>query len=76
MSRADSSICVRLDQTQAQIREQFGEPTPREEVIAAGIIADDPSTENCLYYKADPPTFGEWFEFCFENDRLANKTSL
>lgn len=67
---------VELDQSQAQIEEEFGAPTPRQEVIDLGIIPDDETTQNCIYYKADPPTFGEWFEFCFENDKLRNKTSL
>jgi hypothetical protein len=64
------------DATRAEIEEEFGTPVPREQVIAVGVVPDDPSTENCIYYKADPPTFGEWFEFCFEGDQLANKTSL
>jgi hypothetical protein len=64
------------DATRAEIEEKYGTPVPREQVIAVGVIPDDPSTENCIYYKADPPTFGEWFEFCFEGDQLANKTSL
>ena len=67
---------VQLDQTQEEIEQDFGPPTPREEVIAVGVIPDDATTQNCIYYRADPPTFGEWFEFCFENDRLRNKTSL
>lgn len=62
--------------TRQEIEEEYGTPVPREQVIAVGVIPDDPSTENCIYYKADPPTFGEWFEFCFEGDQLANKTSL
>jgi hypothetical protein len=62
--------------TRQEIEEKYGTPVPREQVIAVGVVPDDPSTENCIYYKADPPTFGEWFEFCFEGDQLANKTSL
>jgi len=39
-------------------------------------VEDDPLTANCVYYKADPPTFGAWFEFCFEGGQLVNKNSL
>jgi hypothetical protein len=67
---------IPLDSTPAQIQEEYGAPTPREEVVNLGIIPDDATTQDCIYYKADPPTFGEWFEFCFENDLLRNKTSL
>jgi hypothetical protein len=67
---------VPLDQTPEQVEADFGPPTPRQEVIDLGIITDDETTRDCIYYKADPPTFGEWFEFCFENNRLRNKTSL
>ena len=52
--------------TRPEIEEKYGTPVPRQVVIDQGIIPDDPSTEGCIYYKADPPTFGE----------LANKTSL
>ena len=62
--------------TRADIEEKHGTPVPRQVVIDQGIIPDDASTEGCIYYKADPPTFGEWFEFCFEGEQLANKTSL
>jgi hypothetical protein len=62
--------------TRADIEEKYGTPVPRQVVIDQGIIPDDASTEGCIYYKADPPTFGEWFEFCFEGEQLANKTSL
>jgi hypothetical protein len=67
---------VSLDPPRDQIVERFGESTPRQEIIDQGLIPDDPTTEGCIYYKADPPTFGEWFEFCFEEDKLSNKTSL
>lgn len=67
---------VNLDTTRDEIIAEFGQPTPREQVIEVGVIPDDPSNAGCIYYRADPPTFGEWFEFCFENDRLTNKTSL
>ena len=62
--------------TQDELESEFGPAVPRETVIAAGVIADDPLTANCVYYKANPPTFGEWFEFCFEGGTLVNKNSL
>jgi hypothetical protein len=62
--------------TEQELEDEFGEPVPRQTVLEAGVIADDPLTANCLYYKADPPTFGEWFEFCFDAGMLANKNSL
>lgn len=67
---------IPLDSTPTEITEEYGNPTPRQEVVNLGIIPDDETTANCIYYRADPPTFGEWFEFCFEGDRLRNKTSL
>ena len=72
----DQFESIQLETTRDQLTEEYGTPTPREELIAQGIISDDPTTQNCLYYKADPPTFGEWFEFCFEGDSLVTKTSL
>jgi hypothetical protein len=72
----DQFQAIPLDSTEEQIVEEYGNPTPREEVVNLGIIPDDATTENCIYYKADPPTFGEWFEFCFEGELLRNKTSL
>jgi len=45
-------------------------------LIDEGLISDDETTRDCIYYKADPPTFGNWFEFCFENGKLVNSTSL
>jgi hypothetical protein len=62
--------------TQKELEDEFGPVVPRETVVSAGVIADDPLTANCVYYKADPPTFGEWFEFCFEGGQLVNKNSL
>lgn len=62
--------------TRESIEEEFGPSVPRETVIQAGVIPDDPANAGCIYYKADPPTFGEWFEFCFDAGRLSNKTSL
>ena len=62
--------------TQKELEDEFGPVVPRETVVSAGVISDDPLTANCVYYKADPPTFGEWFEFCFEGGQLVNKNSL
>ncbi len=62
--------------TEQELEDEFGEPVPRQTVLEAGVIADDPLTANCVYYKADPPTFGEWFEFCFDAGTLVNKNSL
>ena len=67
---------VQLGITQDELEKEFGTVVPRETVVSAGVIADDPLTANCVYYKADPPTFGEWFEFCFEGGQLVNKNSL
>jgi hypothetical protein len=67
---------VQLGITQEELEDEFGTVVPRETVIEAGVIADDPLTANCVYYKANPPTFGEWFEFCFESGDLVNKNSL
>jgi hypothetical protein len=72
----DQFQSIELGQTQDALEEQYGMPVPRETVIDAGVIPDDPLTANCVYYKADPPTFGEWFEFCFDGDTLSNKNSL
>jgi hypothetical protein len=67
---------VQLGVTQKDLEDEFGPVVPRQTVLEAGVISDDPLTQNCVYYKADPPTFGEWFEFCFEAGTLANKNSL
>jgi hypothetical protein len=67
---------VQLGVTQKELEDKFGPVVPRQTVLEAGVISDDPLTANCVYYKADPPTFGEWFEFCFEGGTLANKNSL
>ena len=67
---------VQLGVTQKDLEDEFGPVVPRQTVLEAGVISDDPLTQNCVYYKADPPTFGEWFEFCFEGGTVANKNSL
>ena len=67
---------VQLGITQDELEDEFGPVVPRETVVSAGVISDDPLTANCVYYKANPPTFGEWFEFCFEGGQLVNKNSL
>ena len=72
----DQFQSIELGQTQDALEEEYGTPVPRQTVIEAGVIPDDPLTANCVYYKADPPTFGEWFEFCFDAGTLSNKNSL
>jgi len=69
---------VQLGASREQVEERFGEPLPRQQLVDAGILFDDPGAteEDCMYYESETPEFGEYYEFCFEGDELTIKNSL
>lgn len=62
--------------TRAQLVAQLGkEPEDAQEFVSQGVLDESEVRSSCVYYNRQGATFGDLFQFCFENDSLKSKNS-
>lgn len=67
---------VELGSSRARVISQLGRPPENiQEFLRRGVLDEAAVDSACMYYNRAGGSFGDRFQFCFENDRLISKNS-